>query len=65
MGFFRKPENNYSEIKEENLSHADQKTRQAMLENGRRLLRMAKEAEEEGDPEKAQYYRRTLEILGR
>ena len=59
-GFFSKPENQYSEIREANLSQADQKTRKTMLQDGRRLLRMAKEAEAEGDPEKAQIYRRTL-----
>ena len=60
MGIFSKPENNYSEIREENVSQANQETRKKMLEDGRRLLRMAKEAEAEGDPEKAQEYRRTL-----
>ena len=60
MGFFSKPENNYSEIREENVLQADQKARKALLEDGRRLPRMAKEAEAEGDPEKAQIYRRIL-----
>jgi hypothetical protein len=60
MGLFSTPENNYSEIKEENLSAADQKVRKRMLEDGRRLLRLAEEAEAAGDQEKAQVYRRTL-----
>ena len=60
MGFFSKPANQYSEIREENVSRADQEARKKMLEDGRRVLRMAEEAEAAGDPEKAQVYRRTL-----
>ena len=60
MGFFSKPANQYSQIREENVSQADQEARKKMLEDGRRVLRMAEEAEAEGDPEKAQIYRRTL-----
>jgi hypothetical protein len=60
VGFFSKPANNYSQIREENLSQADQETQKKMLEDGQRLLRMAEEAEAAGDPEKAQAYRRTL-----
>jgi hypothetical protein len=60
MGFFSKPANQYSQIREENVSQADQKAQKKMLEDGRRLLRMAEEAEADGDPEKAQVYRRTL-----
>jgi hypothetical protein len=57
MSIFGKPANQYSQIAEENLSTADPKK---MLEDGRRILRMAEKAENEGDLEKAQIYRRIL-----
>jgi len=60
MRIFGNPANHYGKTREENASQWDQKARNEMLEHGRVLLRMAEEAEAEGDTEKAQLYRRTL-----
>lgn len=65
MGFFSKtepepPENQHSQIREENIAASGGKARKTMFADGQRLLRMAEEAEAAGDMEKAQAYRRTL-----